>query len=103
MVRPGANLAAAAVVVAAVLAGCADVPLEGAPTPRAPSSAKPTGKPTSKPTGKPTSRPTPKPGPSTPPSSPKPSTPAATASTPPPAGNLLAAAPVTRSFPGRLP
>jgi len=98
-VRPGANLAAAAVVVAAVLAGCADVPLEGAPILGAPSSADPTGKPT----GKPTSKPTPKPSPSTPPSSPKPSTPAATASTPPPAGNLLAAAPVTRSFPGRLP
>ncbi|WP_134006753.1 hypothetical protein [Kribbella sp. VKM Ac-2566] len=97
MVRPGANLAAVALVVAAVLAGCADVPLEGAPspsksTPTKPTVAKPTGKPTPKPS---TPAPTPKPpAPSTPPPM-KPST--------TPTGKLPAAAPVLRSFPGRLP
>jgi hypothetical protein len=75
-VRPGANLAAVAVVIAAVLAGCADVPLEGAPSPSKSTAPKPTAKPT-----------------------PKPSTPAST----PSPGKLPAAAPVLRSFPSRLP
>lgn len=69
-----------ALVVAALLVGCADVPLEGAPsrsgTPTKPSSPRPT------------------PSPSTPP----PATP-----TPPPRPHLPAAAPVTHAFPGRLP
>lgn len=103
--RPGANLAAVALVVAAVLAGCADVPLEGAPspsksTPTQPTAGNPTG---ATPTGAtPTGQPPPKPttSASTPsPSSPKPSTPPVT----PPPGKLPAAAPVLRSFPGRLP
>ncbi|WP_350281513.1 hypothetical protein [Kribbella sp. HUAS MG21] len=51
MVRPGANLAAAAVVVAAIVFGCADVPLEGAPSPSEPTASTPTGRP--KPTVKP--------------------------------------------------
>ncbi|RZT19920.1 hypothetical protein EV649_3060 [Kribbella sp. VKM Ac-2569] len=82
MVRPGANLAAVAFVMATVLAGCADVPLEGAPSPSKSTAPKPTGKPTSKP------------------STPKPSTPLPTTA---PSGKLPAAAPVLRSFPGRLP
>jgi hypothetical protein len=64
------------VVIAAVLAGCADVPLEGAPSPSKSTAPKPTAKPT-----------------------PKPSTPAST----PSPGKLPAAAPVLRSFPSRLP
>ncbi|WP_328526805.1 hypothetical protein [Kribbella sp. NBC_00359] len=87
MVRPGANLLGAALVLAALLAGCADVPLEGAPSP----SSTPT-KPT--PTRTPTHGPSPKHSPSTPP----PVTP-----TPPPGPHLPAAAPVTRALPGRLP
>lgn len=74
--RAGANLAGAALVIAAVVVGCADVPLEGAASPGA---SKQPG--ASTPTGKPSARPTPKP----------------TARKPP------AAAPVLRSFPGRLP
>jgi len=86
------NLLAAAVVVAAVLAGCADVALEGQPpaSPGTPS-ATPTPTPRPKPTPKPTVTPTPKP-------KPKP-TPKPTPSGPP----GVAAAPVTRSFPARLP
>ncbi|WP_329481285.1 hypothetical protein OG555_03975 [Kribbella sp. NBC_01484] len=87
MVRPGANLLGAALVLAALLAGCADVPLEGAPSP----SSTPT-----KPT--PTRSPTHGPGPTNSLSTPPPVTP-----TPPPGPHLAAAAPVTRSFPGRLP
>ncbi|MFF0264406.1 hypothetical protein [Kribbella sp. NPDC004536] len=92
MVRPGANLVAVAVVVAAALAGCADVPLEGAPTPSKSTAPKPTGKPSPTPTG-----PTSTPKPSTPPKTPTPTP------TPTPSGNLPAAAPVLRQFPGRLP
>jgi hypothetical protein len=77
----------AALVLAALLAGCADVPLEGAPSP----SSTPT-KPT--PTHGPSQSPSPTHSQSTPP----PVTP-----TPPPGPHLAAAAPVTRSFPGRLP
>ncbi|HWD78566.1 MAG TPA: hypothetical protein VG497_06790 [Kribbella sp.] len=88
---------AVAVVGAAVLAGCADVPLEGAPTPGSSTAPKPTGKPSPKP-----SHPATTPQPSKPPSAP-PSTPATTPPTPSsPAGNLPAAAPVLRSFPSRL-
>ncbi|HET6988388.1 MAG TPA: hypothetical protein VFI00_17315 [Kribbella sp.] len=78
--RPGANLIGVALVVAALLAGCADVPLEGAPSP----SSTPT---------KPT--PTHSPSPTRSPSAPTP--------TPPPGPQVPAAAPVTRTFPGRLP
>ncbi|MEU4194633.1 hypothetical protein AB0E69_22230 [Kribbella sp. NPDC026611] len=74
-------------VIAAVVAGCADVPLEGAPTPSASHTLKPTPKPTSKPTPTPTRKPS-----SAPPATPK----------PPPAGKLPAAAPVLRAFPARL-
>jgi hypothetical protein len=85
------------VVVAAVLAGCADVPLEGAPSPSKSTRTEPTvGKPTGKPTPKPsTPAPIPKP--------PTPSTPPPTKPSTPPTGKLPAAAPVLRSFPGRLP
>ena len=74
--RPGVNLVGVALAVAALLAGCADVPLEGAPSPSA--------KPTKSASHRPTPSPTPKP-------------------TPTPTAKLLAAAPVTRAFPGRLP
>jgi hypothetical protein len=84
------NLAAVVLVGAAVLAGCADVPLEGASSP----SPKPTAKPTTEPSATPSKAPT----------STKPSTPVKTpATTPPPVGKLPAAAPVLRAFPGRLP
>ncbi|WP_329002638.1 hypothetical protein OHA18_05730 [Kribbella sp. NBC_00709] len=91
--RPGANLVGAALVVAAVLAGCADVPLEGAPSPGRSTAPKPPAGTPSKP-GAPSPSPT---KPSTP--SPSPSKP----STPVPGQKLPAAAPVLRSFPGRLP
>lgn len=77
------NLLAVAVLLAAVLAGCADVPLEGAPTPSE----------TTKPTAPKSTAPKPSPKPT----APKPSPP-----TPTPNGNLPAAAPVLRSFPSRL-
>lgn len=64
-------------VLAALTAGCADVPLEGAPSP---SSTRTKSTPTHSPSH----------GPSTPPA-------------PPRGPHLPAAAPVTRSFPGRLP
>ncbi|MEU4288036.1 hypothetical protein AB0E63_07425 [Kribbella sp. NPDC026596] len=70
------NLVGVALVVAALLAGCADVPLEGAPSPST--------KPTKSASHRPTRSPTPKP-------------------TPTPTAKLLVAAPVTRAFPGRLP
>ncbi|MGW6280600.1 hypothetical protein [Kribbella sp. NPDC055071] len=82
MVRPAVNLVGVALVLAAVAVGCADVPLEGSPIPRA----------------TPTPAPTPKPTP-TPSLSPSPS-PSQTPSTP--GVKLPAAAPVTRTFPGRL-
>ncbi len=75
------NLLAAAVVVAAVLAGCADI------EPNAQPSATPSS-PSSTPSQSPTPSPTPKPTPS---STPKPTGPAG-----------VAAAPVTRNFPARL-
>ncbi|WP_134122131.1 polysaccharide deacetylase [Kribbella kalugense] len=74
----------AALVVAAVLAGCADVPLEGAPSPSTSPSHKP----------KPSATPKPSPTPSSTPSA----TPTVT-----PTSKLPAAAPVLRAFPGRLP
>ena len=87
--RPGANLLGAALVLAALLAGCADVPLEGAPSPSStPTKPKPTRGPTHGPSQSPTRSQ----------STPPPVTPA-----PSPGSHLTAAAPVTRSFPGRLP
>jgi len=88
------NLLGAAAVLAALLAGCADVPLEGAPSP-----GEPTQSPTT-PTKKPSATPKPTPAPTPSPSR----TPGATPSaTPAPTGHgLAAAAPVTRSFPARL-
>jgi hypothetical protein len=83
------NLVAIALLAAAVVAGCADVPLEGASTPSPTRVSKPTQKPD------PTARPSVTPEPTR---TPTPST------TPPPAaGKLPAADPVTRAFPGRLP
>ncbi|MFD7155891.1 hypothetical protein ACFV9C_14890 [Kribbella sp. NPDC059898] len=76
MVRPGVNLAAVAVVVAAVVVGCADVPPDGAPKPSKHTVPMTGVTPTTKPT-----------------------TPSITPST----GRLPAAAPVLRSFPARLP
>ena len=94
MVRPGANLLGAALVVAALLAGCADVPLEGAPSPSTATKPKPSPSTPAKP-----SQPTPTPS--------KPTTPTPTATTPSPtvptpAGQPGNAAPVTRTFPARL-
>ncbi|MFI6832699.1 hypothetical protein ACIBG5_36690 [Kribbella sp. NPDC050241] len=81
------NLLGAAAVVAALLAGCADVPLEGAPSPSDPiqSPTAPTKTPsaTPKPPAKPQPKPTPKP-------------------TRTAGRNLADAAPVTRLFPARL-
>ena len=73
------NLVVVALVVAAVLAGCADVPLEGAPAP----SQGPSHRPPATPSETPSSKPSP------------PGTPAKP--------KLPAAAPVLRAFPGRLP
>ncbi|WP_344236885.1 hypothetical protein [Kribbella hippodromi] len=106
--RPGVNLAAAALVGAAVLAGCADVAPSGAPTPG--KSGTSAGKPSDSKPSTPPAKPTPSGPSSTTPSStipspttsstiPSPTTPAPTA----PGTGLPAAAPVTRSFPSRLP
>jgi hypothetical protein len=82
------NLVGVVLVLAAVAVGCADVPLEGSPIP----SSTPTPKPSAKPTPKPSATPS--------------ATPSQTPSVPltpkPTDGKLLAAAPVTRTFPGRL-
>jgi hypothetical protein len=77
------NLLGAAAVLAALLAGCADVPLEGAPSPSGPTHS-PTA-PTKTPSATPKPTPAPKP-------TPKPTT----------GRNLADAAPVTRLFPARL-